>query len=222
MALIYWRRADQVKEAETSEENPFPVSIVLGDSQGGAVEFLGDAPMPTTIVNTPTVAPARRVVSVSFADAAAGDYTAGDVISQNVTDGLGVALPLFGVVDAVGQVAILDKIVAKCSEDSILARLRLHFYRDNPLPTEVEMDDNIAGDWAKTIYGLNKYIGPVTLAAFADLGTSMSMSTTGNLREMLKTVNAGPAQLWVVVEILDSDANETAGMKIDFDFYFLN
>ncbi len=220
MALIYWRRADGIKEAETSEENPFPVSIVLGDPLGGATEYLGDASLPVTV--TGGLAPARRVASASFFAAAAGDYSAGDVISTNVTDTLGVALQLVGVVDAVGQVAILDKVVAKCSEDSILARLRLHFYRDNPLPTEVEMDDNIAGDWAKTVNGLNKYIGPVTLAAFLDMGTAMSMSTTGNLREMLKTTSATSTQLWVVVEILDAEANETAGMKIDLDFYFLN
>jgi len=218
MSLIFWRTADGLKEAQVTEDNPFPVSLVLGDPNGGALEYLGDAAMPVTF--TGGMAPARRVISTSFNAAAAGDYAAADVVSQNVTDTLGVALPLAGCVDAVGQVAILDKVVARCSEDSILARLRLHFYHQNPLASEVEMDDNIGADWAKTAGGYNKYIGPVTLAAFADLGTAMSMSTTGNLREMLKTTTT--TGFWIVVEILDAEANETAGMRLDFDLYFLN
>ncbi len=220
MALIYWRKADGIKERETSEDWPFPVSIMLGDPDGGSTSYLGEDSMPVTLTGTSTVAPITRVLTAAFNAAAAGDYAAGDVVSTNVTDTLGVALSLGPVVNVAGQVAILDKVVARCSEDSILARLRLHFYRDNPLPTEVEMDDNIASDWAKTVNGYNKYVGSVPLVAFADMGTAMSMSTTGNLREMFRTGNT--TNLWFVVEILDAEANETAGMLLSFEFYFLN
>ena len=220
MALIYWRKADGIKERETTEEWPFPVSIILGDPEGGNLGYLGDDSMPVAVTNVPTVAPAVRVLQAAFNAAAAGDYAAGDVMSTNVTDTFGVALPLGPVVNAAGGVAILDKVVVRCSEDSVLNRLRLHFYRENPLPGEVEMDDNIAADWAKTANGLNKYVGPIVLTAFADMGTAMAMSTTGNLREMLRTGTT--PNLWFVVETLDAETNETAGMLLTFEFYFLN
>ncbi len=220
MALIYWRKADGIKERETTEEWPFPVSIMLGDPDGGSPSYVGEDSLPVTVTNTATMAPAVRVLQTAFNAAAAGDYTAGDVMSTNVTDTLGVALPLGPVVNAAGQVAILDKVVARCSEDSVLNRLRLHFYRDNPLPTEVEMDDNIAADWAKTVNGYNKYVGNVVLAAFQDMGTAMAMSTTSGLREELRTGTT--PNLWMVVETLDAEVNETAGMLLSFDFYFIN
>ena len=78
MSLIFWRTADGLKEAQVTEDNPFPVSLVLGDPNGGALEYLGDAAMPVTF--TGGMAPARRVVSTSFNAAAAGDYAAGDVV----------------------------------------------------------------------------------------------------------------------------------------------
>ncbi len=166
------------------------------------------------------IQPARRIVSAGFNAAAAGDYAAADVISNSVTDTLGVPLKFPAVVDVAGQVAILDKIVARCSEDSILARFALDFYTRLPLPAEVEMDDNIALDAAKTVAGYGIYICRVPMAAFADMGTAMSHSTTPNLREMLKTV--GSVDLYAVVILLDSEANETAGMRVDIDLYLLN
>ncbi len=165
--------------------------------------------------------PARRIVSVSFLAAAAGDYAAGDVISNSVTDTLGLPLYLADIVDTAGQAGILDKIVIKCSEDSLLCRFRFHFYADMPLPAEVEMDDNIAFDWAKTTAGANKYIGPSqATVAMADGGTAMSYSSTINLRDEIKTTVA--TGVWAVMEILDIEANEAAGMRFDIDFYFLN
>lgn len=219
MALIFWRKADGVKEKETSEENPFPVSIILGDPEGGAVEYLGDAPMPAVILNTPTVAPAARMVNLSFIAPAAGDYTAADVVSfstaaTNNGNWLnGIAAP--------GGVAILDSVVARCSEDSVLWRLRLHFYRTNPMTADVELRDNVAADWAKTAYGMTNYIDYVDMPAMADRGTAMAQATASNLRKLLGLAT-GQAGLYFVVETLDAEANETAGMTLSFDFYFLD
>ncbi len=102
----------------------------------------------------------------------------------------------------------------------MLWRLALDFYATVPLPGEVEMDDNIAMDAAKTVAGANKFIDRVPLAAMADMGTAMAASVTANLRWQLKT--GAMTSLWVNVITLDADANETAGMKIDIDLYFLN
>ncbi len=184
-------------------------------------EDLEDLTLRSTLTGPITLVPARRMVSVGFVAAAAGDYAAADVISNNVTDTFGVALPVGTVVSTAGEVAILDAIVARCSEDSVLFRLRLHFYNTNPLPADVEMDDNIAADWAKTATGRNAYLGSVTLPAMADMGTAMAMAQADNLRKLLGTKTASSG-LWFVVETLDAEANETALMRLDFDLYFLN
>lgn len=164
--------------------------------------------------------PARRTKVVRLVAAAAGDYAAADVISNSVTDTLGLANAVPGVVNVAGETAILDAVSATCSEDSVLNRLRLHWYNYQPLPADVEMDDNIAADWAKVSAGREGYIGYTDLPAFADRGTAMAQAQAVNLRQELAT--KASAGLWFVVETLDAEANETAGMIIDFTLHFLN
>lgn len=175
----------------------------------------------TLNVNIPTtLQPARRTRNVRLVAAAAGSYAAADVISNSVTDTLGLPNRVIGVVNAAGEVAILDAIVATCSEDSVLFRLRLHWYNYQPLPADVEMDDNIAADWAKISAGREGYIGYTDISAFADRGTAMSQAQSVNLRQMLAT--EAFTDLWFVVETLDAEANQTANMIIDFALHFLN
>lgn len=219
MSLIFWRKADRLKEAETTEENPFPVSIILGDPEGGATEYVGDASMPVVITNTPIVAPAVRMVNTSFIAPAAGDYSANDVVSFS-TAAANNGNPLTGIA-APGGVAILDTVVARCSEDSVLWRLRLHFYQLNPLTADVELRDNVTADWAKTAYGMVNYLGFVDLPAMADRGTLMALAQAVNLRQFFK-LGANQTGLYFVVETLDAEVNETAGMTLSFDFYWLD
>jgi hypothetical protein len=164
--------------------------------------------------------PARRFRNVALIAAAAGNYAAADVVSQDVNDTFGLPNLVPNVVDAAGQVALLDSISATCTEDSIVFRLRLHFYNYAPLPADVEMDDNIAADWAKISAGREGYIGYADLPAFADRGTAMSHSQAPNLRQFLPTEDFD--DVWFVVEALDAEANEAAGMRFDFTFGFLN
>lgn len=229
MATFFWREnTSKEKERQVDDQWPMPTGLYFRRSDATedadldpTMPVTGNNGLPVNVLWPVVNVPARRVISIGFNAAAAGDYAALDIMSNSVTDTAGWAIPVSGVVDTAGQVAILDKVVARCSEDSVLNRLRLHFYRYNPLPGDVEMDDNIAADFAKTTAGRDGYIGPVVLAAFADMGTAMAMSSTPNLREMLKTAPAATG-LWLVVETLDAEANETAGMRIDFDLYFLN
>ncbi len=232
MALIYWRESTKVKERETSQTWPFPVAIYapIEGADSMTQEELNNAdPAPYSTGNPLAVSnvggfvtniPAARVRTIGFNAAAAGDYAALDVVSNSVTDTQGTALQVADVVNAAGQVAILDKVSARCSEDSVLWRLALDFYAAVPLPGEVEMDDNIAMDAAKTVAGTNKFIDRVPLAAMADMGTAMAASVTANLRWLLKT--GAMTSLWVNVVTLDAEANETASMKIDIDLYFLD
>ncbi len=176
----------------------------------------------------PAIQPARRSKFSRIQAAAAGDYSAADVVSNSVTDTLGLPNRIPGVTDLAGQVAILDAVSGTCSEDSILARFRLHWYNYPPLPADVEMDDNIAADWAKISAGREGYLGYTDIPAFADRGTAMSHSQATGLRQELltkvlpSTPPGGSGDLWYVLEILDAEANETANMLIDFTLSFLN
>ncbi len=226
MSHPYWKSIDDPENQGTrpvNEDWALPVALYTGEPGQGIAEVVSPTnPMPITVVTWGggAIQPARRIVSAGFNAAAAGDYAAADVVSNSVTDTLGVPLKFAGVVDVAGQVAILDKIVARCSEDSILARFALDFYTRLPLAAEVEMDDNIAADPAKTVAGYGIHICRVPMAAFADFGTAMSESTTPNLREMIKTY--GSVDLYAVVIILDAEVNETAAMRVDIDTYWLN
>ncbi len=168
----------------------------------------------------PPVQPARRSKFVRIRAAAAGDYSAADVVSNNVTDTLGLPNRVIGVVDTAGQPCILDSVSLTCDEDSILARFRMHWYNYAPLPADVEMDDNIAADWAKISAGREGYLGYTDLPAMADRGTAMSHSQAVSLRQELLT--KADRDLWFVLEVLDAEANETAGMLLDFTMSFLN
>lgn len=158
----------------------------------------------------------RRFSSVTLTCAAAGNYTAGDVMSNSATGDAGVALEV--PVGGRGEIVTVKQIVAVCSEDSVLNRLRLHFYNYNPAAADVEMDDNAAGDFAKNSTGAAGYLGSIPLPAFRDGGTSMAVAEA-NLVDKLLACSTTLGSVYMVVETLDDETNETAGMTIRFDFY---
>lgn len=233
MATFYVRTSVMAdngeKEKEVTDQWPLPSYLQFRRSDNGGdspdldpyIPVTPGNPLPVAVMGTVVTAPARRIVSFNFFAAAAGDYAALDMVSNNVTDNQAQAYYLPNIVDKAGDVAILDSITSRCNEDSVLWRLRLHFYRENPLPSEVEMDDNIAADFAKTAGGYNKYIGFTDLAAAADMGTALAYAQVVNLRQLIKTGGAATG-VWVVVQTLDAEANETAAMRLDFDLSFLN
>ena len=161
--------------------------------------------------------PIRRLGYVSVAVAAAGDYAALDVMSNSATDTAGLPLKLPDIARVNGGPVTIRRIVAKCSEDAVLTRLRLHWFNVEPLPAEVEMDDNIAFD-IKTAAGRIKNLGSTLLSAFVDRGAAASVSTTEQLEV---TLHANPASrdLWFVITTEDAEANETAGMSLEFEVY---
>lgn len=167
-------------------------------------------------VNPALPAPARRMVSATLTTVAGGNYDAGDVIGNDADNTEGDPVTFDAVVSEVGETAILDGVVAICSEDGLLCRLRLHFFNAVPAAAEVEMDDNAAF----AITTSTKYLGSVTLPAFADRG-AVSVAELDNIRKLLKCAAADDA-LYVVVETLDAETNETAAMTIRFDLHFLN
>lgn len=165
-------------------------------------------------------APPAYMVSATLTCAAAGNYAANDVISQSATSDAGVALTLSNVVNRAGKTAILDSISAVCSEDSVVWRLRLHFYDYSPAAADVEMDDNVAFDFAKTATGAAGYLGYIDLPAMADRGTAMAHAQLDSIRRQFKC-KAGSKHLYMLPETLDAETNETASMTIRFDTYWL-
>jgi hypothetical protein len=158
----------------------------------------------------------KNFVSVTLTAVAAGNYTAGDIVSNDAddTEGDAIEIPLESF-----SIRNIRQIVAVCSEDSIVARLRLHFYDYNPAAADVEMDDNIAGDFAKNATGAAGYLGSVLMTAFVDRGTAMSVADAQYVDLLVRT-KEGSTKIYMVAEFADAEANEAAGMTIRFDIYF--
>ncbi len=175
-------------------------------------------PTLTEILLAKLVQPVR-FTTTRLTAAAAGDYAAGDVMSQNVTDTLGTCLILPNFVVNPGDTGTVTAIRARCSEDAVLVTLRLFCFNAMPLPLEIEMDDNIAFNF-KTAEGQNKFVGSILLNPFVDRGTSTSTSDNPNLFEPMKCAS-GSTTLFVLPALETAEANETAGMTIDFDFYVI-
>ena len=182
-------------------------------------QIIESAPTLEALLNQ-LVAPTRYVGSVSLIAAAAGDYAAGDVMSNSVTDTLGLPLYIAGLARTKGGVVNIQAIRAVCSEDAVLVTLRLHFFTLLPTPAEVEMDDNIAFT-VKTVAGGLKWVGSLLLSPFVDRGTAVSTSDTvySPIEPMHCDVN--DTGLWFLPVLETAEANETANMDIRFDFYAL-
>lgn len=174
----------------------------------------------------------KKHVQVVITCGAAGDYTANTVMSSTPTADAGRATKVTIPFGAAGEIVALDTVAAKCDEDSVLNRVRIHIFNAAPLATEVEMDDRAAVDFAKIAGGLTKYLDSVDLPAFRDMGGAMAFASVSNLGKLLATlapvqaVDAAPTTpgdnaLYVLLETLDAETNETASMKIYLDLYFL-
>ena len=156
-----------------------------------------------------------RKATATLTAAAAGNYGANDVISNSATDTAGLPLTITNIARKHNDVVTIYGITAVCSEDSVLFRARLHFFDTIPAVTAVEMDDNAAF----AITTSTGYLGAVLLDAFADMG-GVSLAENHTLRRMFACAE-GDRNLYVVVETLDAETNETASMTIKFDLYVL-
>ncbi len=142
--------------------------------------------------------------------AAAGNYDANDVIAASATNNAGTAISF-----AVGGECLIVGLSAVCSEDSVLNRLRLHLFNDEPAAAEVEMDDAAAF----AITTSTKYAGYIDLPAFADAG-GVATAQNMTVRFPVKLATSS-GKLYAVVETLDAETNETAAMTIRFDLLFI-
>ena len=154
------------------------------------------------LVGTPVVR-----VSAKFL-AAAGNYAANDVLSGNATDGQGDAWEFRDCARTNGGSFWITSLHGDCSEDSILARIRVHFFTSNPIGAE--LDDNAA--FALVEANRAYYLDYVDLPAFADRG-GFSSAFNDDVRKMI-TCAPDSRSVWAIVEILDAETAESAGMQL--------
>lgn len=160
---------------------------------------------------------AAKVVSATLTvDASGGNYTANDVVSNSGTADTGVALTFTDAARFIGGDVTTVGLRALCSEDSVVWRLRVHFFNAAPLVAEVEMDDNAAFS-ILTAAGAAKWLGSIDLPAMRDDGV-VAVAENDDIYKVMQCA-ATDKDLYVVVQTLDAETNETAGMTIRFDMY---
>ena len=144
--------------------------------------------------------------------AAAGDYVAGDVMSQKVTSG-GLAWAFPGMAKVKGGSGVIEKAIALCSTTALTPRLSLYLF--NELPTS-DLDDN---DPTTAVIAADKdyYQGKIDFPSMEDLGSGMSDSiatpnTSGNLplAYMCRSSN----NLYGILHTRDGISGEAAGMTM--------
>lgn len=166
--------------------------------------------------------PIRFAGSAFVICAAAGDYAAGDVLSNSATDTLGVPTYVPSLARSPGGVVQLVAVRAVCaaSNGAVLAQVRLHWFHTDPLAAEVEMDDNAAFSIA-TAAGSFKWVGSTLLNPFVDRGAVVSTSDTP--LSPIEPYRCAPDKdgLWFVAVLENAEANESANMSFKYDFYTL-
>lgn len=138
--------------------------------------------------------------------AAAGDYTAGDVLSDAVTDTTGHPFVFAGAARTAGGGGWIVRLMLTLSVDAAVPRTRWWFF--NAAPTTTEQDDNAAFDL--TVADRTKLVGYIDLPALADAG---HVAVAQNISDKLAYRCAGSGtSLFSICQTLDAFTNEAAGM----------
>ncbi len=190
-----------------------PVRIQNLDDWADALAGI-DTPGLTALGNL-VAQPIRYAASTTIICAAAGDYAAGDVLSNSATNLAGLPTYVPNLARTPGQAAVIVAIRAVSTNASLLSRMRCQWFATMPLPAEVEMDDNAVFSFV-TAAGSTKWVGSTLTNAFTAKAT---MDITA-LQEPLRT-NTTDTGLWLVLTTEDAEANEAANQQIRLDFFAL-
>lgn len=136
--------------------------------------------------------------------AAAGDYAANDVLSDDADNGEGHAWLFAGAARVSGGGGWIVRVIATFSVDGLVPRLRVWFFNANPSASE--LDDNAA--FSIAVADRSKLIGYIDLPALADAG---AISVAQNIADKLPYTCAA-SDLYAIVQTLDAFTNESAGM----------
>ena len=147
-------------------------------------------------------------VSVTKALAAAGDYAAGDVLSESVSTG--TAWTFSGVVKQNGCSGEITKAQAICETTALTPRLTLYLFTATPT---AQLNDN-AANTALLHADLANYVGKIDFVAMEDLGgdseTIATPSTLGNL-PLSFTCASDANDLYGILVTRDAITGESAG-----------
>ena len=148
-----------------------------------------------------------KTVSVTKAVAAAGNYTAEDVISESAS--VGTSWVFTNIARNMGAGGYITRAQVICETTAQIQRLTLYVFK--AVPTSA-LNDNVANT-AVLHADTGNYIGRIDFPALEDLGgdseTVATPSTYGNL-PLAFICAAASRTLWGVLVTRDSFTNETA------------
>lgn len=153
--------------------------------------------------------------SDEMALAAAGDYAAEDVLSNNATTGRAWYWPKMA--RRKGGGGKITKASALCSTTALALRLTIYLFRSQPTSA---LTDNAANTAVATA-DRYKYVGRIELPAMSDLGgNSEAIATpdTGSNLPLKFRCAQGEEGLWGIVVTEDAITGEAAGMGLKIEF----
>lgn len=147
--------------------------------------------------------------------AAAGDYAANDVLSNDAGAGAGDPWLFTGLARVSGGSGIISRAVITTNVEAFAARLRLWLFNAAP-SAATEQDDNAA--FLLDADDKTKLIGYIDFDASADAG---EVSVTQNLDVRMAFKAVGSANIYGILQTLDAITNETAGMLVTIELHAL-
>lgn len=140
--------------------------------------------------------------------AAAGDYSAGDILSDAVADGTGTAITFtFPEGVALSEELIVTHATLTASVDALVPRVDLDLFDANP--SSSELDDNAAASVAAA--DREEFIGTINFPALADRGAIAVAETTCYIPFRLAD---GTRAIRGIARTVDAFTNESASMTI--------
>lgn len=158
-----------------------------------------------------------KVVSASFAAAAAGDYADNDVISNSASNGTGLALEFANAVRVTGGAGkVVGGSINIVAGTNVPATIGLQLFSQTP--TATELDDN-AAEGGVGAADAPYYLGEILFAAGTDYGagTIKPPSTLTPAAPLL--VFAAATSLFGRLIFRDAETGETAGMTVIVTLY---
>lgn len=150
--------------------------------------------------------------------AAAGDYAAEDVLSENATDTAGTAFEFKRVARSKGGAFSVTQAVALCSTTNLTPRLTLYLFSKTP---SSELDDNAANS-AVAALDVDFYLGRIEFPAMSDLGgqsEAIAMMDTGSNLPLDGVCSPGLDSIYGIAVTEDAITGEVAGMTLTFKLF---
>lgn len=147
--------------------------------------------------------------------AAAGDYAANDVLSNDAGAGAGDPWLFTGLARVSGGSGVITRAVITSNVEAWTPRLRLWLFNAAP-SSATEQDDNSA--FLLDADDKTKLIGYIDFDASADAG---EVSVTQNLDVRMTFKAVGSANIYGILQTLDAFTNETAGMLVTIELHAL-